>query len=272
MSTEELQNAMQMAAAQVKLSTGIGNNAAWSACLEAHDHIKRHRNYRHRVKQAYKTALDEFKAYERGLLYADKNRMFRISDMTAKTRKIYGDITDRDYYDFWTGIGASAYRDARPLVTSLVNKYRLSLLNHDIQQADILAWPLAAMACLEIARQIYEVTLQIVIDTHKLPRRIVDEVFCQFSLSRVNSCWSRALEMTEPEAIHYELDPMEDRNITLGIEQLQDKWCNTSEHLETTAKTMLEYDEVFRTQGEMKKAIRQIDELRKDIEESTTPC
>lgn len=266
MTLEELQAKLQMAAAQVKLATGIGNNAAWAACLEAHDHIKQHHSYRHLVKLAYKAALEEFHDYERRLIYAQQNRMFHVADMSERTRKIYGNITDREYYDFWAATGANAYHDSRPLVTSLVNKYRLSLLKHDVRQADLLAWPMAALACLELARQIYEVTLQVAIDTHNLPRSIVDEVFGKFSLSRVKSCWQTALMMTDPQATQYPLETLEERNIALGIEQLQDAWVNTSEHLTATAKTMLNYEDVFRTKGEMKKAIREIEDLRDEID------
>lgn len=269
MTIEEVQQRLQMAAAQVKLACGVGNNAAWAACLEAHDHIKRHRNYRHHVKRAYKVALEEFHEYERRLIHAQENRMFHVADMSPKTRKIYGAITDRDYYDFWAGTGATAYRDARPLVTSLVNKYRLSLLKHNVDQADLLAWPMAAMACLELARQIYEVTLQVVSDDYKFSRVLLDAIFGQFSLQRVNTCWQAALTMTDPTATAYPLGPLEERNIALGIEQLQDAWVDTSEHLSTTAKTMLEYDDVFRTKGEMKKAIREIEELRDEIDDET---
>ena len=266
MTIEELQAKLQMAVAQVKLATGIGNNAAWAACLEAHDHIKQHSAYRHMVKRAYKAALEEFHDYERRLVHAQRNRMFHVADMSERTRKIYGNITDREYYDFWAATGANAYHDNRLLVTSLVNKYRMSLVKHDVRQAELLAWPMAALACLELSRQIYEVTLQVVIDTHNLPRSIVDEVFGQFSLSRVTACWHTALTMTDPRATQYALDNLEERNIILGIEQLQDAWVDTSEHLTATAKTMLNYEDVFRTKGEMKKAVREVEDLRDEID------
>jgi len=266
MTREELQAKLQMAAAQVKLATGIGNNAAWAACLEAHDHIQQHSAYRHLVKRAYKAALEEFHDYERRLIYEKRYRMFHVADMTEQTRKIYGNITDREYYDLWAATGDNAYHDSRPLVTSLVNKYRLSLLKHDVRQAELLAWPMAALACLELARQIYEVILQVVIDNQSLPRHIVDEVFGQFSLYRVTACWQTALMMTDPKATQYPLDTLDERNIDLGIEQLQDAWVNTSEHLNATAKTMLNYEDVFRTKGEMKKAIREIEDLRDEID------
>ena len=74
--------------------------------------------------------------------------------------------------------------------------------------------------------------------------------------------------MTDPQATQYPLDTLEERNIALGIEQLQDAWVDTSEHLTATAKTMLNYEEVFRTKGEMKKAIREIEDLRDEIDKN----
>lgn len=267
MNTAELIRRMKMAASQVKLSTGVCNNAAWAACLEAHDHIRKHSRYRHKANRAYKQALEEFHAYERRLLYADKNRMFNVADMDYNTRKIYGDITDKQYYEFWTGIGATTYYDTRPLVTSLVNKYRLSLIKHDVPQAQLLAWPLAAWACLEIARHNYEVTLQVISDQQKLTMSVLKEVFGQFSLERVQACWQKAMVMTDPVATSFKLDEIEVKNITLGIDQLTDAWVDTGVHLGKTSKTMKDFEEVFRTKGEMKKAIREVTDLEHEIQE-----
>lgn len=255
-----------MASSQMKLATGIVNNAAWCVCLEAHDHVKAHRNYRHLVKHTYKKALKELSDYERKLIHATKNRMFCVNDMSAETRKIYGIISDREYYEFWAGTGAAAYRDTRPLVTSLVNKYRLSLTSHGIQQADILAWGMAAMACLKLAQQIYDVTMKVIVETYGFPLMFVKEIFGQFSLERVSDCWMTALALTEPACAGLALNPMEERNIELGILQLQEAWGDTSEHLSSVVNTIRDFDDVFRTKGEMKKAIREIEELKFDID------
>ena len=55
MTLEELNNRVSKASSVFKTMTGIGNNSAWAACLEALDHIRLHPRYKHRVKQAYKT-------------------------------------------------------------------------------------------------------------------------------------------------------------------------------------------------------------------------
>jgi hypothetical protein len=262
MTAEDFNNMMQAAASIVKLTTGCGNNAAWMVALEAHDHIKSHRNYRHRVKALYKQALEEFHAYERRLLHATQNRMFHMADMTPDTRKIYGNISDREYYDFWASTGATAYQETRPLVTSLVNKYRLSLINHGIEQPEKLAWPMAALACLEMAVKLYDMALDIVVDEYGIPRRLAVGVFGQFSLARVLKSWTDATVATEPAAADYRLEPMEARNITLGVQQLKEAWFNPTTMFKSTAQTMKDYDDVFRTKGELKKALREVKELQ----------
>jgi hypothetical protein len=262
MTAEDFNNMMQAAASIVKLTTGCGNNAAWMVALEAHDHIKSHRNYRHRVKALYKQALEEFHAYERRLLHATQNRMFHMDDMTPDTRKIYGNISDREYYDFWASTGATAYHDTRPLVTSLVNKYRLSLIHHGIKEPEKLSWPMAALACLEVSVKLYDMALDVVVNEYGTPRKVAVEVFGQFSLARVLKSWTDATVATEPASADYRLEPMEARNITLGVQQLKEAWFDPTTMFESTAQTMKDYDEVFRTKGELKKALREVKELQ----------
>lgn len=76
MTKEELTLRVAKVSAAMKVVVGITNNAAYAACLEAIDHVRGHRNYRHAVKRAYKDALDEFKGYEHRLIYAEHNRLF----------------------------------------------------------------------------------------------------------------------------------------------------------------------------------------------------
>ena len=106
---DETVKRMASSAAVVKLICGVANNAAWMVVLDAHDHAKRCRGYRHGVKHQFKAAIQALKDYERRLLYAEENRMFHLADMSEKVRKKYGDISDREYYDFWASMGGAAY-------------------------------------------------------------------------------------------------------------------------------------------------------------------
>ena len=250
-----------------KLYCAVGNNAAWAACLEAHDHVQEHRNYRHRTRRLFRLALEEFRAYERQLLHTDRNRMFHVDDLEPESRRKYGDITDRDYYDMWAAVGSTAYADTRHLVTSLQNKYRLSLEGHGIRQSGTVAWAMAAQACLELACQMHESIGKLARDEFGIPERVCREVFGQFSLRRTASAWHTALMSLDAAAGSYALDAAERRNIALGIEQLQEAW--TSPHVVNgaTATTVEAYDDVFRTRGEQKKTLRYIADVNRRNEE-----
>lgn len=271
MTKEELTRNVTAAASVVKLVTAVGNNAAWYVALDAFDHIKHHRNYNHcaagghTVKYHYKRALKAFKDYERRLVHATEYRMFCVADMADETRKKYGDITDRDYYEFWAGIGAKVYEQTKPLITSLWNKYRVSLLNHNIPQADIMAWPMVAQACLELAVLMYENALITLREDYHVPTKLARMVFEQLSLKPIAKMWQEALTLTDPMAMTYDLDTTEEKNITHGLEQLSEAWTNPKTMYQSTFQTVVDYEEVFRTAGEMKKAMREISEMKEAV-------
>lgn len=128
MSIEELNSAVSDASGLMKMMTGIGNNSAWAACLDALDHIRKHPKFQQQTKQAYKAVLAEFQAYERNLLFSPKNRLFHMDDMTDSSRKRYGDISDKEYFEYWAATGATVYSNKREWFTNLRNKFRIYLL------------------------------------------------------------------------------------------------------------------------------------------------
>lgn len=260
---QQMMHDIGLAAATVKLVCGVGNNAAWLVVLEAHDHAKlckRYRNYG--VRHEFKQALKMFHEYERRLLYADENRMFHVADMSPETRKKYGNITDRQYYEFWTGSGGEAYTHTRPLLTSLWNKYRLSLLKHNIEDAEHVAWVCVGQAALELAVTLYKVATEDVIKAYNLPQKLADTIFRQFSLEAVAKKWMSALKELSPEGMAHDPEPIDDKNIAVGLEQLHDAWIHPTMFFDSTLAAVEEYDEVFRTKGEMKKASRELAEMR----------
>jgi succinate dehydrogenase/fumarate reductase flavoprotein subunit len=48
----------------------------------------------------------------------------------------------------------------------------------------------------------------------------------------------------------------------MGIIQLAETWVNPDYIYESVSETLPEYEEIFRTKGEMKKALRNIEEVR----------
>lgn len=262
----EIARRMSKAARVVKLICGVANNAAWLVVLDGYDQARRCQRYRHEVKRAFKLAIEAWHEYERRLIHATENRMFHLADMDENVRKTYGDITDRQYYEFWASIGGPAYQKTRPLITSLWNKHRLSLLNHHVNDADKVAWVITAQAALELAEQLYEKAIRECVDGYKLPERMVRGVFCQFSLKNVSERWRRALLLLSPDT-EFELEPTEKRNIEMGLTQLCEAWLDPTLLYNSTMESVEDYDEVFRTRGYQKKALRKIAEVRDETME-----
>lgn len=114
---KDLAQRMAKASGIVKLICGVGNNAAWLVVLDGYDHARKCKAYKHEVKRAFKMAIEEWHHYEARLVYAKENRMFHLDDLGEKARKTFGDISDREYYDFWSSVGGPAYEKTRPLIT-----------------------------------------------------------------------------------------------------------------------------------------------------------
>lgn len=254
------------AAGYVKLVVGIGNNAAWMAVLEAHDHAKKCKRYKQQVKQSFKAALDAFHNYERHLVSEYGVRFFHVADMDERTRKKYGNITDRQYYEFWTATGAQAYTDTRNIITMLVNKYRKSLQRHNVADAEHVAWVMMAEAALELALKMHDVAMK---KAHEATNVSIDLLHRNFGVLRLTAVarqWRASLALLSPESEAYDLDPSEERDIALGLEQLEESWGDVNLMFDSTIKTTEDYTEdVFRTKGESKKAQRQLAEMRDKI-------
>ena len=266
MTREELTQKMVAASSVVKLVCGIGNNAAWMVALKSLDHARQCRRYRGNVKHLFNRCVRMYHAYEGRLIWATNNRMFHLADMTPNVRKKYGNISDRQYYDLWSQTGIEAYTRTQPLITSLWNKYRVSLIKHGIDEAEHLAWVMTAMAALELAVSLYREAIK---DSHigmGLPKNVLHEVFGQFCLAPIAKTWKEAMLAIAPEMMEYDLDDIESRNIEMGLRQLCEGWIDTNTIFGSTMAAVEEYGEVFRTKGEQKKAMREIAEVKADTD------
>lgn len=260
--------AFVFASSMIKTIVGVTNNAAWMACLDAIDKIRQHPRYHASVKggttvgRSYKRVFDALKAYERRLIFTDENRFFHLADMDPKARKIFGNITDRDYYDFWAAFGFTAYESTRPFFTSLVNKLRLAYQAHGEQHAEILAYSNAAGMALDLAVEIFNHSIdRCMQEWPQVPERLWRRTFGAFSLSHVADLWMAAHNNLDP-GNDYRLSDAENHNIILGYAQLRDMWIDEKTLFDSRIKTAEDFAEVFRTNGEMKKAQRQFAEMR----------
>lgn len=257
---EEVKLAIARASSVIKLACGVCNNATYYIMTDAHDKIKKHPSYKHKVKQAYKRVIAAWGEYERRLIYPPGVRFFHMDDMTPEVRKKYGKISDRDYYDFWAGIGGAAYAKTRPFITSLWNKYRLSLANHNVPYPSELAWVLTTMAAFELCCDIYTTAVRECANQYGLRHDLLDYIFKPFNLRKVADLWKDAMMMTEP--MKFSLTSLEDKNIELGLRQLNEVWANPDLMYDSTREVAEDYSEVFRTKGEQRKAIGEINKIK----------
>lgn len=286
----DLERRLAQCSGFVKMMLGVANNAALPIMADCFDKItdKRsvdeyaecpwhpHPRYKGRVKQLFAKAMKERDRYRSGLKWpgVGEIRFFTLSDMPEETRRKYGAVTDEQYYEFWEGTGSYAYTKSLPLIGSLHNKFRLSMQNHNVPEADIVAWGLVGAAVLELAVSVWERSMGSVYDTFEGVLTIgqIKSMYRPFSLERVSKSWQQALSELAPETVNYKLDSTEERNVALGIEQLQELWVSPDLPFDSTIKAVEDFnDEIFSTNGHAKKAMRELSEMRncamRDMEE-----
>lgn len=268
--TPQLEREVASAAGLMKELMAVANNAAWFVCLDARDELKKLPNWNQRVsggqtvKANFKRVVNAFHAYERALIWDDEFRFFDIKDMPERTRRMYGNISNREYYDFWSAIGGTTYVRTRPLVTSLWNKYRLALVHGNIENADIVAWGMCALACLNSAVIIYDMSLDMVSETYRLPRQPLAQCFKKFSLKDIAKLWDDAARLASPKAFATPLSETDDKNIDMGIRQIMEAWTDGDKIYDDMEKTLEDCGEdVMKSQGFVRKAIAEVQQLRK---------
>lgn len=265
---KELASIFMKCSAYVKYVIGIANNAAWAACLDSIEHIRSHPYYRCQRKggttaqREFRRCFDALKEYERNLIYTEHNRFFRLSDMPPKTRAYYGDITDREYYDYWAAFGFTAFEDNLAWYTNLVNKLRLAYQAHGVKYPEHLAWANAAGQALYIAADIYATVMNNCShDYPSISKTVFNHVFQAFSLDGIAKMWNSAVDTLDPSA-NVEITPTEYSNIRLGYEQLAEHWVSNEAVFGSRIKTAEAYADIFRTKGYLKKAVARFEQMK----------
>lgn len=268
--SEELNEIFNKCSAYIKYVVGVANNAAWAACLDSMEQIRMHPYYKcSRIggttpAREFKRCFDVLKGYERDLIYSEHNRFFRLSDMPPKARAYYGDITDREYYDYWAAFGFQAFQDTRPFFTSLVNKLRLAYEAHGVTAPDKIAWANAAGQTLYIASDIFtNVMDNIVRDFPNIGRKVFISVFKTFDLHEVARMWASAVDTLDPKS-DVELTDTEHRNIQQGYVQLAQQWTSNESVFGSREKVAKAYEDIFRTNGTMLKSIARFRKMKEE--------
>jgi len=279
--TQQLEQTVAQVAGFVKMMTGVANNAAIGIMLDCLDKIadvrskdsyaERPRNphprYKQRVRQLFNQALQEKDQYRRRLMYPGEHgtRFFRVNDMPDEARRKYGVINDKTYFEFWEGTGTLAYQKSQPLVGSLWNKFRLSLQQHGVPNAEQVAWGLVGANVLELAVVVWQRAMKSAHEAFEglLTMDYVEQLYRPFSLHCVSLKWRQALSLLAPEVNTYSLDSLEERNIEMGVQQLMELWISPDLPFDSTIKAVEDFsDDIFSTPGHAKKAMRELADMR----------
>lgn len=274
---EEVEADVARCSGFVKMMCGYANNCAYLVMMDALDKIRSHPRYGKDARKMFEgkqnSVLAFYKSYRNGLRWpvGGELRFFHVQDMPGKPKSCFADgMTDEQYFEFWESTGALCYTKSRPWVTSLANKYRLSLLKHDIPYPDIASWALVGSAILEMAVEVWSRTLKSVHEAVPEVRRdILEKLYRPFNLQKVADQWHKASFAMFPEADGYGLTEIEKKNIAMGLNQLRELWANPELPFDASINAVEDYsDEIFRTKGYAKKTIRELTESRNEAVES----
>jgi hypothetical protein len=78
----------------------------------------------------------------------------------------------------------------------------------------------------------------------------------------VRNAWLQGIEELYPNARAFLATLPSKRNIVLGLDQLEASWIDADTMIDSMQDVCQQFDDMWRTRGEMKKAMREIEELR----------
>lgn len=242
-------------AAFVKQSAGVWNNVAQAEMFESYHAVRATPLFKHQVKKAFNDAMNAYAAYEKRLLNPTWLRFFCVKDMPPEVRKKYGDISDRDYYEFWQNLGWSVREQHKSFITALENKFFLALDNHNVKYARVCASCLVSERLLMIATQNHKGLITDSLRALGYRSDLVERMCQDFYMKDILDKWSKACSMILPK--NGVLTEIELRNINNGIDDLQKILGSTDNMFDGLKKSIADYEDVFRTKGECKKALRE---------------
>lgn len=259
-SIEEINDAIREVIARVRINCGVANNCAYIVLSNALYEASKHPKYKHQIKKAFRNVEQEWKQYEMSLLNSSY-KFFDVNDLDDAQKKVFGNISNRQLFEFWQGYGASAYKKTINEINSLRHKYRKISQRIGYDNPDTTSILSTAYTLLDAACQIYDFTLSDICKVVKVDASICDKMLCIFSPKRVKDALRKAMEMLYPGIFDEEITEDEERNIILSHEEISIKWTSSSFIFGSLSDACNEYSECFSTKGYAKRAARQAAEL-----------
>lgn len=270
-SEREFQDAEYLIKWLFRTYCGTINSAVWMVCLEAYEQVRRTPMFHKRLKDGntpkwhFKRVFKEFNAYERTLIYGEAfDGFYDLAKMPPEYRKCFGNISNREYYELWFAVGTNVYEKTYPFVSCLVNKFKLSFLSKYKDNATVAAWLWATIVCFRISHTIFQLITKTLAQKSGIAESRMNKMFSSFSLSRISQAWADAGGAFMPN-FSCNLNEISSSNVVYGVEDLITKWSSKDTIFASIHKAFNDYDEVWRTPGEQKRAEAIIEKLKDEI-------
>lgn len=262
---KEATRVLSLASGLVKIHCGVANNCCYVLMGNAFDLLKQHPRYKEKTKLAFKQVAKDWEEYERALLYAEFNRMFHVADMAESVRKKYGELTDKEYFEYWQGLGGAGYVKTQDQINVLRHKYRLALSSLNVPHEEILSYLLMTDACLRAADKVYQNIIDEAKELSGVPLNVIQKVFSRFRLTKVTECFEKAMMRLDPMIFEYDIDDFLSTNIDMALAQLEEKWQDTDYIMESAKTATKDFVEIFRNNKEFKDALKQLTKAKKQL-------
>lgn len=252
------------ASGEMKMIFGCVNNMVLLHMAEVIYMVRTSPRYNQEVRHEFLRVIKDIKDYNRNLLYGSRE-WFSVKKMPENTRRIYGDITDSEYYDYWASLGGPTLTRCKDEINVLQNKFKLSMESHNISDVKLMSNLMVVQSLLNAAEAVYGTTINSFIQTYSdylkkyhIDRMMVNTIWRDFSLSRIAKSWERAMLTLSIKGEKWQITEDEERNITLTIDQLCEKLNDAATYYQATMQTTEDFAEVFKSKGMQKKALREI--------------
>lgn len=262
---KEIENVIFDCSRLMMVVSGISNNCALLVVGNSLDSVRRSARANGAVRKKMGLVRKEIGVYEYKLENSSY-KFFDTYDMAAETRKLYkSSLTRSEYFDYWRATGNAGYTIIKNYIYALRHKYYLiERRSRTEEESAVRADVAIAFTVLSLAVRTWEETIAQCAATYKLPKSSFAKIFREFSLKDVMSRWEALLTEIFPDINEKNCDNSDKHNIEICANDLLHRWLSKDFITDSLEKATVEYDELFRTKGCLKKVLKSISIMRNE--------
>ena len=262
---KEIEGAIFDCSRLMMVVSGVSNNCALLIVGNSLDSVRRSTRANGAVRKKMELVRKEIGIYEYKLEHSPY-KFFDTCDMANETRKLYkNSLTRSEYFDYWRATGNAGYTLIKNYIYALRHKYYLiERRSHTEEESAVRADVAIAFTVLSLAVRTWEETIAQCAAAHKLPKSSFAKIFREFSLKNVMQRWETLLTEIFPDINEKNCDNSDKHNIEICANDLLHRWLSKDFITDSLEKATVEYDELFRTKGCLKKVLKSISIMRNE--------